>query len=424
MDKKIMIVCPSMWPNMRNWGETQRMYYLANYLAQKGWKVYTVSPWYESKDGEDKEQLYEAIFGGEPAQTNKAAQVGEQPKENVVRKIRHKVAKVANYVCEKVTGETPFVEVLKKKRWIREYSGKICELITEKEIKLVIVSAPSFSLFGLGKRIKQRCPDTKLVFDYRDPWYLWKKNNLSCFWEKKYLKNADALVGFSKAFTEDMKTKYNLKGKETETIYNGYSPGAWELRKTEEQSSRQQNDKLVITYTGMIYLANQKDNYRNLTELINIVNSVDNVELYLVGVVGQKAKEKRGNVHYIGNVSQSESFEYMVNSDVLISIHDTKDSSQNYIICGKFYDYVKSGRFLWHIGGRNSLMSTLIEKYNLGISCVNEKQDLAESIQLLTERWKKGSLDTEYNEEFVSFFSRDYQNKRYDCFLEKVLNKN
>ena len=47
---KILIICPSMWPKMNSWGETQRMYYLANCLAQHGWEVYTVSPKFKEKE--------------------------------------------------------------------------------------------------------------------------------------------------------------------------------------------------------------------------------------------------------------------------------------------------------------------------------------------------------------------------------------
>ena len=32
----ILILCPSMWPRMRSWGETQRMYYLACFLSEHG----------------------------------------------------------------------------------------------------------------------------------------------------------------------------------------------------------------------------------------------------------------------------------------------------------------------------------------------------------------------------------------------------
>ncbi len=43
-NKKLIIICPSMWPDMNLWGETQRMYYLANYLAEWGWQITVISP--------------------------------------------------------------------------------------------------------------------------------------------------------------------------------------------------------------------------------------------------------------------------------------------------------------------------------------------------------------------------------------------
>lgn len=62
---KILIICPSMWPKMNSWGETQRMYYLANCLAQHGWEVYTVSPKFKEKEEEPKrEKNIHVIFWG------------------------------------------------------------------------------------------------------------------------------------------------------------------------------------------------------------------------------------------------------------------------------------------------------------------------------------------------------------------------
>lgn len=42
--ENILIVCPSMCSQIGSWGETQRMYYLANFLSQNGFHVCTVAP--------------------------------------------------------------------------------------------------------------------------------------------------------------------------------------------------------------------------------------------------------------------------------------------------------------------------------------------------------------------------------------------
>ena len=419
MNMKIMIICPSMYPNMRNWGETQRMYYLANYLTKNGCEVLTISPWFDDKGTEERLQLYKSFFLGEKSKVVKSDKMVNS-KENLARRIRHKLAQIANFLSEKITGETPFVEVLKKRRWIRKYKRQICEFICNNDIDIVIISAPSFSLLSLCKAIKKYRYNIKLVFDYRDPWYLWKGNNFSYFSEKKYLKRADAMVGFSKAFTDDMIEKYHLEKIPTQTVYNGYSAESWEHFLEKNNFYNHQNKKMVITYTGMIYLADRKDNYRNLARLIDIVNSLNKVELYLVGVVGQKEAEIKGNVHYIGNVSQEESFRYMMNSDVLLSIHDTNDNSQKYIVSGKFYDYVKSGKYLFHIGAKDSLMCKMIEENGLGMSCRNESEELESTIKNMILQWGNGTLERNHNEEFVSFFDRDFQNEKYLHFLEKL----
>ena len=120
-------------------------------------------------------------------------------------------------------------------------------------------------------------------------------------------------------------------------------------------------------------------------------------------------------MHYIGNVSQEESFEYMRMSDVLISIHDTRDASGKYIVSGKFYDYMRSGKIIWHIGAEHDLMTKLIQKYKLGVWCRNEKSELEKTLEKILQYWKKDTLRQLRicDIEEISIFSRENQNKKY-----------
>ena len=67
-NKKLIIICPSMWPDMNLWGETQRMYYLANYLAEWGWQITVISPSYDvdKKNLEIRQKKYKNLYLGSP----------------------------------------------------------------------------------------------------------------------------------------------------------------------------------------------------------------------------------------------------------------------------------------------------------------------------------------------------------------------
>ncbi len=177
-NKKLIIICPSMWPDMNLWGETQRMYYLANYLAEWGWQITVISPSYDvdKKNLEIRQKKYKNLY------------LGSRIKK-----------------AEWFYGEPDFIEVNKKNMWIRKNRNEICRYIDKEGVQKVIISMPGFTFMQLGKRIKKACGHVRLFYDYRDPWYLWMhKKNPAYYRERYYLGFADKVVGFSEKFRIDI----------------------------------------------------------------------------------------------------------------------------------------------------------------------------------------------------------------------------
>lgn len=112
----------------------------------------------------------------------------------------------------------------KHSAWIKEYTKEIFKCIGERKIDIIIISAPSFALFEMAGKIKREFPNVKIVFDYRDPWYLWNgRKNIALIKEKMYLLHADKIVCFSEPFRQEMCKTFHLGKEKTEVIYNCYS---------------------------------------------------------------------------------------------------------------------------------------------------------------------------------------------------------
>ena len=111
----------------------------------------------------------------------------------------------------------------------------------------------------------------------------------------------------------------------------------------------------------------------------------------------------------------------MKKSDVLISIHTAQDDSGKYIISGKFYDYMRSGKVIWHIGSSKDLMTKMVQEYKLGIWCENESEKLKEVIDNLLRCWKEERLQEmrAHNLKEIDIFSRENQNKKYADILSQ-----
>lgn len=421
---KILIICPSMLPKMNFWGETQRMYYLADYLAVNNWEVYTVSPEFEGKQSDDlKRQRYKSYFikYRKKTEVKKAMQTCRKKSDAILRKLRKALSKILTPVIKWIYNEPDCYEGLYKQIWLWKYKNDICKIIEENEIDTVIISVPAFVFLQMGKVIHKKYADIRIIFDYRDPWYLWNlKKNLAYWRERRYLYYADYIIGFSNPFTADMIKYLKADPQKISTVWNGYSEEDWRLfEKREAYQGKGAEKKLRLVFTGNILVADRKSNYRNPCRLIEAVKQFQNVELYLVGVMDLSEDIIDGNIYYIRNVEQQEAFMYMKMGDVLVSIHDSKDTSGKYIVSGKFFDYMRSGKVIWHIGARDSLMTQMIQEDQLGVWCENKREEIENILEELFQKWKNGTIEELRNcsIEKVSTFSRENQNRRYNEIL-------
>lgn len=421
----ILIICPSMWPEMNSWGETQRMYYLANDLSLHGWKVYTAAPGFTgSRKADQREKSYESYFFGD---YKSAAMIqGEENQKGrggVCQHIQHIRSMAAGLLIPMINwiyNEPDSLQGIYKQLWIWKYQKEIDKLIGQLKVGTVIISVPAFVLVKLGKRIRKKFPNIKIVYDYRDAWHLWnRKRNLAYFTERKYLSYADRVVGFSDEFSREMVRVMKVPEGKMATVYNGFSEKDWKRFEESFVNEKRRDGKLRLTFAGNITLLDRKDNFRNPCKLIEAVKAFDQVELYFVGIKDPRAGTVEKNIHYIGNVSQEESFKYMKMSDVLVSIHNAQDDSGKYIISGKFYDYMRSGKVIWHIGSPQDLMTKMVQRYQLGIWCENKEDKLKEVIERLLQCMEKGCLEKmrTCNQKELIKFSRENQNQQYVAVL-------
>lgn len=446
----ILIIAPSMVPQIASWGGSQRMYYLANYLADNGKKVVTVSPAMGiAEEFADKTVKYKAyyldgIFGkreseedeavekesvekeatGEALEKEQSGDRRESRKYGIIKKTGKRIKKQIYLGLVRVDkylyNEPSAFEGYKYKRWIKQNRCKILEIINQEKIDKVIISGPSFSLFAIAEEIKKNTA-VKVIFDYRDPWHLWNcKKNRAYYKEKRYLKYADTIVCFSDRYKEDFCKVFHIPEEKAAVIYNGYSEKDWEKISHEKR----QNDRLTISYIGSMDFNDNKLNYRNPNRIIDVIKEINDerVKLRFIGSSNNQA-EANPNIQYIGRVSQQKSYEYMIESDILLNIHDTKDSSGKYLISGKFFDYMRSGRMIWNLGGEEGLACHFVRKYKLGVSCENRAEDIKKNLYRLIEDWEKGRLEERYSAqgEDNREFSREKQNEKYCAIIEGVL---
>lgn len=410
----ILIIAKVMLPYTSTFGSCQRIYYLANYLVDKGFRVTVMA----EKTGKVNvnlnamERQYESHWlEGKPCFGAGILNMGL-------------TKKISGEIFNEIYENTAFQHYI----WRVANTGEILAYIKKRKIQTVIISGPYFSVFGLCGKIKRRYKNVNVVLDYRDPWNLWNDGHgIASILEHRNIRKSDKVVCFSEDFKKDMQRRFPAEKGKYEVVYNGFYEKAWneiEIKQTDHK-------RMVFKYIGGISFPAGKDNYRNPKELIdaflNICNDRD-VELQFIGVgqltremqmVEQKSKHK---IVFQPVVTVTESLRQMTDGDVLISIHDAGNQSDQYILSAKLFDYLRSGKVVLNIGKAGSALSSFIKEKGVGFSCENQRIVIEKMLVRLYDLWQKnGRFIERENRNFdCSVYSREHQNEKYVRLLKRL----
>jgi glycosyltransferase involved in cell wall biosynthesis len=310
---------------------------------------------------------------------------------------------------------------------------KIFRTISEQEIKHVIISGPPFSLFRLAPQIKKRFPQVNLILDYRDPWntpYL--SYRISSLIERNALRYADKVVFLNDRMLHDISSKYNLPEEKCAVVLNGYSERDWNevCREVEDRNNRNhlQSDRMIIAYIGSTsFMTGGYVDPSSFLKAFKMFQENKNVCLRFVGVTPSDATEKvksqfSRTLEILPPVDTKTALKYMLESDVLF-LNYTDDRRGRYMLTGKFFDYIRSGKvILGTASSENTYFVDLIRKYQLGVGCLTQPTQILECLELLYDKWMKGSLGELRKDDGLNIeeLSREFQNGKYLQLLEDL----
>lgn len=441
VEKSVMIITYDMIPYAQ-WGACQRMYFLADYLQEHGYSVYVVH-------AQRSEYLGDY---GHPIRFHSIPIIS--PKINVssgnnVSMKRDDGGRFANAAVDVVKSIVKKSNLLSLERMVfnepnlgmgiygslftRSAREKIFRTISEQKVRHVIISGPPFSLFQFAPQIKKRFPEVNVILDYRDPWntpYL--SYRISSLIEQNALKYADKVVFLNNRMLHDISLKYNLQAEKCAVVLNGYSKQDWdEVYKDvagREVRDRAPSNRMIIAYIGGASF--RRGGYRDLSSFLEAFKSFQedkNVCLRFVGVTPSDAVEKvkrqfPSNLEILPPVGTKTALESMLESDVLFLNH-TDERTGRYVLTGKFFDYIRSGKvILGTASSESTYFVELIRKYHLGIGCLAQPAQISECLELLYDKWMKGSLDELRKDDGLNIeeLSREFQNGKYLQLLENL----
>lgn len=135
--------------------------------------------------------------------------------------------------------------------WYSHLNKQLKSTLSTNKFDLVFYNGSPFYHWLTSYTVKKMCT-SPIVFDFRDPWYLFPYRNQSSiktkfagFFERRIIKNADLILNVTKDASDLYKNEYPDLAPICQTIANGYDPEDFE-----HVQERSQTSKFDIIYAG------------------------------------------------------------------------------------------------------------------------------------------------------------------------------
>ena len=312
-------------------------------------------------------------------------------------------------------------------RWIANNSYAIVEFLKRESVKVLIISVPPWNIVSIKFLNKVKKLGCKLILDYRDPWNCWNNHRGYPRWkEKRMVDLVDSVLVTNDNHASKIVEDFNLAKSKVHIVMNGFDEDTWDEVLVPAKSLSE--NLLTISFIGSIQFSGKKS-FRDPSIFMKALESFeykDRVRFRIVGSYNQSVldfyKEKIPHFEMIPQVSQKESFEWMLRSDVLVNFHTTDDNSSEYLIAGKIFDYYRSGAKILSINGAKSIERKFVENNKLGYYTPNTIQAIKSALNQIFGDWTSSPKDFKCLKSIDKTFSRQYQNKKVESVVKMLLN--
>jgi len=321
-----------------------------------------------------------------------------------------------------------------KVSWAKRALVEARKLLTNEQFDLIFVTAPPFSAFQLGAKLKKEF-NIPLAIDYRDLWY---GNQFSKYFtpyhaykhkklEYSVLKEADKIFVTNRRLKETQLITYKfLDSNDIVIIPHGYDPEDFETAPV----VKKKKDKMILTYTGSFYEYITPKYFLKAFALLKKENSdiAENIELHFIGAQTKQLQRLSIKYHLENYVKE---FGYLTHIE---SVTRVKSSDVLWLMVGhgKNCDTISSGKLFEYFGSRKPILACLPEgalktyAVSYGASYITDPENvllIKDKLVEIYNDYQKNKLPVP-SEEFVEKFRRDFLTELLTKELQYLVKNN
>ncbi len=318
---------------------------------------------------------------------------------------------------------SPEPEVL----WVPFATLKARRIIRRHGIRAVMITAPPFSAFLIGIRLKNEFPHLRVVSDFRDSWLLYYASVYDLLKDPRVRKHAeeierttvmlsDRVVAVSQSTRQELRTRYPDQPEEKFVcIPNGFDPEVF--AGLPQHSPQPHAGKIVVAWVGTVATSSSPRYFLDaLDSMPEPVRSA--FELRFIGRVipsEQGFLESRAfSIKQLGFLPQSVALQELAQADyALVSMTDGPS------IPGKLYEYLATGKPILAVGPLHGELARTLEETRAGwCADPQDRQGLCRMIQTAYEAARAGGRPLEPDRAAIRRYERPQLVAEYAALLD------
>ena len=292
-----------------------------------------------------------------------------------------------------------------RRGWVKYAFTEACHIIEKQNIDTIITTGPPHSTHLTGLKLKKKYK-VKWIADFRDPWTtIYYNDSLyqTCWarridrrMEQSALDACDHLLLVSVD-----QQKLNVDPRKVTFLPNGYDPIDFDVKKYSFP------EVFTFCYTGTIASSYP---VAKLLEAFVFLRTQIVFKLLFIGSVADGIKKNfidslGDTVEFIDFVSHPEAIEFMLSSNILLLIIPKTESNQ-FIMPGKVFEYLATGKSIMLVGPPGSKAAQIIKQAKAGAVFDYDDTEGMKKFMLQQYTSYRNKKYPETDSEYIQGFSR------------------
>jgi len=290
-----------------------------------------------------------------------------------------------------------------RRGWVKYAFAEACRIIEKHGIDTIITTGPPHSTHLIGLKLKKKYR-VQWIVDFRDPWTTIYYND--SLYQTRWARKIDQRMEQTVLDACDHlllvsvdREKLSVDPQKVTFLPNGFDAIDFGVKKSCFP------EIFTFCYTGTI--ANSYP-VAQLLEAFEFLRTQTALRLLFVGRIDDGIKKKFGDclgdsVEFVDFVSHAEAIEFMLSSHVLLLIIP-KTESNRFIMPGKLFEYLATGKTIMVVGPPDSKATQIITQARAGSAfdyddAEGMKRFMLQQYQSYRER-KKPESDSDYIQGF------------------------